>query len=97
LAACRLNRTAGPRFQSTSLYTLVEMVANGLGVTFLPEVALAAGMSKNPGVVLKPLAKDSPARHIGLVWRRSYPREGDVAALGAYLKGRMAAVRVKRA
>lgn len=96
LSACHLNRAAGGAFQATSLYTLVEMVANGLGVTFLPEIALAAGLAKRPDVVVKPLAKDSPARHLGLVWRASFPRDGDVAALGAYLKGRMAGLRVRR-
>lgn len=97
LAACNLGRAPGSgRFQATSLYTLVEMVANGLGVTFLPEIALSAGLVKGSDVALKPLAKDSPSRHIGLVWRKSYHREGDVAALGAYLKGRMAGLRVKR-
>ena len=97
LAACHLSRAAGGIFQATSLYTLVEMVANGLGVTFLPEIALAAGIAKRTDVVVKPLAKDSPARHIGLVWRASYARDGDVAALAAYMKGRMAGLHVRRA
>jgi LysR family hydrogen peroxide-inducible transcriptional activator len=97
LAACHLSRAArGEKFQATSLYTLVEMVANGLGVTFLPEIALSAGLVKGADVALKPLAKDSPARRIGLVWRKSYSREGDVAALGAYVKGRMAGMRLSR-
>ena len=69
LDACRL-RAAPPleAFQATSLYTLVEMVANGLGVTFLPEIALSAGLAKRSGVALKPLAKDAPARRIALIW-----------------------------
>lgn len=96
LSACRLRVSGAGRFQATSLYTLVEMVANGLGVTFLPEVALTSGMARNPAVVVKPLADDSPPRSIGLVWRRSFVRDGDVAALGAYVKGRMAGVRMKR-
>jgi LysR family hydrogen peroxide-inducible transcriptional activator len=97
LAACHLGRTTrGEKFQATSLYTLVEMVANGLGVTFLPEIALSAGLVKGMDVAVKPLAKDSPPRRIGLVWRKSYHRAGDVAALGAYLKGRMAGMRLSR-
>jgi len=94
LSACRLDRNRGrDKFQATSLYTLVEMVANGLGVTFLPEIALSAGLVKGMDVAVKPLAKDSPARRLSLVRRKSYHREGDVAALGAYLKGRMAGMR----
>jgi len=97
LSACRLGRsTGGDKFQATSLYTLIEMVANGLGVTFLPEIALSAGLVKGMDVAVKPLAKDSPARRIGLVRRKSYHREGDVAAFGAYLKGRMAGLRLAR-
>jgi LysR family hydrogen peroxide-inducible transcriptional activator len=97
LAACRLGRGArGEKFQATSLYTLVEMVANGLGVTFLPEIALSAGLAKGAGAAAKPLAKDSPARRIGLVWRKSYHRDGDIAVLGAYLKGRLAGMRLGR-
>ena len=97
LSACRLGRTMrGEKFQATSLYTLVEMVANGLGVTFLPEIALSAGLVKGADVAVKPLAKDSPARRIALVWRKSYHRANDVAALGAYVKGRMAGLRVSR-
>jgi LysR family hydrogen peroxide-inducible transcriptional activator len=95
LAACHLGRISrSEKFQATSLYTLVEMVANGLGITFLPEIALSGGLIKGANVAVKPLAKDSPARRIGLVWRKSYSREDDVAALGAYLKGRMAGLHI---
>ena len=97
LAACHLPRPPGGEvFQATSLYTLVEMVANGLGVTFLPEIALSAGLVKGTAVALKPLDRDSPPRTLGLVWRRGFHREGDVAALGAYLKGRLAGLKVRR-
>ena len=98
LAACHLRRPGNTRegFQATSLYTLVEMVANGLGITFVPEIALSAGLVKSNEVALKPLDRDSPPRRLGLVWRRSWHREGDVAALGAYLKGSIAKLRVRR-
>ena len=97
LDACRL-RAASPleSFQATSLYTLIEMVANGLGVTFVPEIALSAGLARRNDVAIKPLAKDAPARRIALVWRRSFHRDGDIAAFGAYLKGSMAKLRVRR-
>ena len=83
-------------FQASSLYTLVEMVAHGLGVTVVPEIALSAGLVRNNRVAVKPLAAACPARRLALVWRASYGREDDVAALGTYLKGRMAGLRVKR-
>lgn len=97
LSACHWDKPgAGEAVQSTSLYTLVEMAANGLGITLLPELALTAGLVKGKDLIVKPLAKDSPPRHLGLVWRRPYHREGDVAALGAYLKGRLSGMRRTR-
>ena len=97
LAACHLHPTPqSERFQATSLYSLVEMVANGLGVTFVPEIALSAGLVRGAEVAWKPLSDDSPPRRIGLVWRRSYHRQHDLLTLGAYLKGQMPLLRVKQ-
>ena len=97
LAACSLK---GPRgaggFESTSLYTLVEMVANGLGVTFVPEIAITAGLLKGSTVEARPLTPDSPPRELALVWRRSYRREADLAALATYMRGQLATLRIKR-
>lgn len=97
LAACSLK---GPRraggFQSTSLYTLVEMVANELGVTFVPEIAITGGLLKGSTVEARPLTPDSPPRELALVWRRSYRREADLAALATYMRGQLATLRTKR-
>ena len=75
LAACALEgaqRNAG--FQGTSLHTLVQMVANGLGVTLVPRMALAAGILRGLGLAAVPL-KDGPSRQIGLAWRTTSGRE----------------------
>jgi LysR family hydrogen peroxide-inducible transcriptional activator len=97
LAACGLSggRSASG-FHSTSLYTLVEMVANGLGVTFVPEIAITAGLLKGSVVEARPLTADSPARELALVWRRSFRRENDLAALATYMRGQLAALRTRR-
>lgn len=97
LAACSLKglRRAGG-FQSASLYTLVEMVANGLGVTFVPEIAITAGLVKNAAVEVRPLTPDSPPRELALVWRKSFRREGDLAALATYMRGQLASLRIRR-
>ncbi len=97
LAACSLQglRAAGG-YTSTSLYTLVEMAANGLGITFVPEVAITAGLLKGSAVELRPLAPGGPPRDLALVWRKSFRRDADLAALAAYMRGRMAALRRKR-
>src|SRR6185437_8475507 len=59
LAVCGLlagDREAQDGFAATSLHTLVQMVAGGLGVTLLPRLAIAAGVAEGTGVVLRPLA-----------------------------------------
>lgn len=102
MAACDLaGLKSGAResgnFESSSLYTLAEMVANGLGITFLPEIALSSGMINTDNLDIRPLKTNGAPRQIGLVWRSSFRRDDDIAALGAYLRGRMAGLRVKRA
>ncbi len=88
LAVCGL--LAGERgdqdgFAATSLHTLVQMVAGGLGVTLLPRLAVAAGITEGSGVVLLPLAAAGAWRTLGLAWRPNAPRSADYRALAAPL------------
>ncbi|WP_160123526.1 hydrogen peroxide-inducible genes activator [Rhodovarius lipocyclicus] len=90
LSACSLEgarRNTG--FGGTSLHTLVQMVANGLGVTLLPQLAIDAGILRGLDLKVVPLAGDSPARSIGLVWRRSSGRKETFRRLAATLKAEM--------
>jgi len=70
----------------TSLHTLVQMVDNGLGLTFVPGMAIEAGILSGTGVEAKPLRSDHPFRRIALIWRRSSPREGEFQMLAATLR-----------
>ena len=72
-------------FAATSLHTLVQMVAGGLGITLLPRLAVAAGIAEGTGVVLRPLAGPSAWRTLGLAWRPNAPRAGDYRALAPHL------------
>lgn len=86
LAACELEvsrRSAA--FKGTSLLTLVQMVANGLGVTLLPQMALDAGIVRGLDLVVRPLAGNAPHRRIGLVWRRASARKETFRRLGERL------------
>jgi len=75
LAACRLEPSRHrDDFRATSLPTLVQMVANRLGVTLLPKMAIDAGLLGGTGLISKPLSADAPAREIALVWRPTTPR-----------------------
>lgn len=83
LSACRLpRRAAGDAFAATSLHTLVQMVANGLGVTLLPEMAIAAGILKGTGLVSRELEGERAFRRIGLAWRRGTRRRSEFELLG---------------
>lgn len=77
LSACQLpTTTQRTSVQGTSLYTLIEMVAGGLGITLIPEMAIHSDMVQNADICIRPLvSKDNkPMREIGLVWRPSYKR-----------------------
>jgi LysR family hydrogen peroxide-inducible transcriptional activator len=90
LAACALEGARrNAAFQGTSLHTLVQMVANGLGVTLLPQMALDAGILRGLDLAVRPLAGDRPFRRIGLVWRRSSERKDTFRHLAAALKAGM--------
>ncbi len=82
LAFCgTANSDAQASLGATSLATVMQMVANGYGVTLLPEVA--AEMEARDGrVKLLRFVEPQPARTVGLAWRRTSPRKRDFTALG---------------
>ena len=57
-------------FRATSLETLRYMVASGVGITLIPEMA----MKKGDGIAYIPFARPAPSRSIGLAWRKSSAR-----------------------
>ncbi|AWJ92410.1 hydrogen peroxide-inducible genes activator (plasmid) [Azospirillum baldaniorum] len=90
LAACSMEGARqSAAFQGTSLHTLVQMVANGLGVTLLPQMALDSGILRGLDVVVRPLGGERPFRRIGLVWRRTSGRKETFRQLAAALKTEM--------
>jgi LysR family hydrogen peroxide-inducible transcriptional activator len=56
----------------SSLSTLVQMVGAGIGVTLIPEMAVAVETRSAP-VAVTAFPDPQPRRTIGLVWRRSTP------------------------
>jgi LysR family hydrogen peroxide-inducible transcriptional activator len=82
LAFCAApRRDAAASLGATSLATVMQMVANGYGVTLLPEVAVDAEARDNRVRLLR-FSAPEPARSIGLAWRRTSPRRKDFEALG---------------
>lgn len=78
-------------FRATSLETLRQMVAAGLGVTLLPELATQGPFAQAKSVAIRPFAKPAPRRTIGAVWRKSSTRSPAIAAVCAALKDALAA------
>ena len=70
----------------TSLHTLIQMVDNGLGLTFVPGMAIEAGILDGTRVDAKPLRSEYPYRRISLIWRRSSPREEEFRMLATALR-----------
>lgn len=82
LAFCSLRRIENINtFGASSLSTLVQMVANGLGMTLLPELAVPLE-SRRGDIRLMRFAEPEPQRVIGLAWRRSSPRKRHFEELG---------------
>ncbi|MFL6730113.1 MAG: LysR substrate-binding domain-containing protein [Sphingomicrobium sp.] len=87
LSACnRPELRAHAAMMGTSLHTLVQMVDNGLGVTFIPAMAIEAGILAGTRVDARPLRSDHGFRRIALIWRRSSPRENEFQMLAVALR-----------
>src|SRR6059058_1654632 len=87
LSACnRPELRAHAAMMGTSLHTLVQMVDNGLGLTFIPGMAIEAGILSGTDIDAKPLLSDHPHRRITLIWRRTSPREAEFHMLAGALR-----------
>ena len=58
-------------FRGTSLETLRQMVAAGVGITLLPELAVVAPVAAVANLAVLPFTEPVPQREVGMVWRRS--------------------------
>lgn len=68
--------------EGSSLETIRQMVASGLGVTVLPLTSAAPGSrAQHRLLVEKPFAGQAPTRTIALAWRKSFPRPQAIETL----------------
>ncbi len=76
LAVCGLPapRLGEDGFAATSLYTLVQMVGSGLGVSLVPAMAVEAGLAKGVPISVLHLSSDQPQREIVVAWRKGSSR-----------------------
>ncbi|MEU2000071.1 hydrogen peroxide-inducible genes activator [Rhodococcus sp. NPDC019627] len=70
--------------RATSLSTVVQCVAGGLGVTLVPECAVRVEIGRGPLATAR-FAAPAPGRMIGLVFRSSSARAEDYGQLAALL------------
>jgi len=87
LEVCEL---AGARerqgFRATSLETLRQMVAAGVGVTLLPVLSVKPPVANNPALRVVAFEEPSPKRSLGLIWRRQSARASLMPMLAEVLR-----------
>jgi LysR family hydrogen peroxide-inducible transcriptional activator len=75
LSFCNMNMssTAARKFlDGSSLSTLVQMVGAGIGVTLIPEMAVAVE-TRSASVSVARFKNPQPSRTIGMIWRKTSP------------------------
>lgn len=80
--------------KATSIETLRQMVAAGVGCTLLPRLAATpgAGSIDNGMVEIRRFKVPEPTRTVGLVWRHRYPREATIRCLGELIRDNLPGV-----
>ena len=90
LAACGLEPPRGvgdeESFAATSLPTLVQMIGSGLGISFLPAMAVEAGLTDHAAVTVRPLNTAKSSREIVVAWRAGSTRAAEGQLLAQTLR-----------
>jgi LysR family hydrogen peroxide-inducible transcriptional activator len=81
LEVCTRIGTEEQEFRATSLETLRQMVASGLGITLLPRLSAEGPFASARGLAVCPFAPPAPSRMVGAAWRRSSSRAAAIAAV----------------
>lgn len=85
LAACARARVEELGYRATSLPTLVQMVASGVGVTLLPKLAVATETAR-AAVAVRAIADPPPYRTLALAWRAGSYLKPATAGLGEVMR-----------
>jgi LysR family hydrogen peroxide-inducible transcriptional activator len=85
LEVCAHVGTEEQAFRGTSLETLRQMVAAGLGLTLLPGLSADGPFASTRGLTVRPFASPTPHRMIGAAWRRSTSRGKAIDAVCAVI------------
>lgn len=86
LEVCRMRPSRQQdEIKGTSLPTVIQMVAAGLGVTLLPKLAVESGALDGLGLVTRPLREEGAGRQLALAWRSSSPRGEEFRVLADFI------------
>jgi LysR family hydrogen peroxide-inducible transcriptional activator len=72
LSFCKMQSSPREMLDANSLSTLVQMVSAGIGVTLIPEMAVAVE-TRSASVSVARFKNPQPSRTIGMVWRKTSP------------------------
>ena len=84
LKVCGTTGLGTEEVRATSLFTLVQMVAGGMGVSLIPKLAQDAGLPLD-GVVVKSFNPKIIGRQIGIAWRKGSTRVKEAKTLANVL------------
>ena len=73
-------------YEGTSLDTLREMVAMGMGVTFLPGLYVRTMLSRDKSIVVRPLEGGKAWRDVGMAWRKTSARAASFRQIATVIK-----------
>ena len=74
-------------YEGTSLDTLRQMVAMGLGLSLLPALYVRSEVTRETLVVARPISDAPPSRVIGMVWRKGSARDSEFRDLSQIIAG----------
>jgi LysR family hydrogen peroxide-inducible transcriptional activator len=75
-------------FRASSLNTLTQMVAHGIGVTLIPSMAVPTEVTPRSRLKVLPFIRPRPHRTIGFAWRKTSPRKEEFHLLAELFKPR---------
>lgn len=86
LSFCKMSSTL-PRgvIEGSSLSTLVQLVGTGIGVTLIPDMAVAVE-THSASVCVARLPRPRPSRTIGMVWRKTNPLHDQLKSIAGIVR-----------
>jgi LysR family transcriptional regulator, hydrogen peroxide-inducible genes activator len=81
-------------YESTSLDMLREMVATGLGCTFMPALYVEAKVRADENLAVRRVAGHRISRVVGMAWRNSEPRHRELKSLAGLIRSELSAINI---